>query len=468
MQRNSAISTTLLEKGGGAVLFNPDNSSEFVINGVGLYIWQSLDGQTPVAQIIKGISKEFDGVPPNGVESETNDFLTKVCQGEFAQGASAPFKCPLPIEEFPVRNDGPSSLELSLTGKCNLSCKYCFFADEMKTRPDLPKEDWFRFFDELKGLSVRHVSLSGGEVFSRPDLFEIIDRIIASRLRFDLLSNGSLITRGMAQSLAEPRLKSRILTIQISIDGSKPEIHDQSRGAGSFAGAVQGMRLLQEAGLPVSCRVTINRCNVHDLDDISHFLLEEIGLPSFSTNDAIPLGEGCHNQNSISLTPAQKLEAMETLARLSKKYPSRITATAGPLANHHFFTRLEQLRKGKVQKEPGEGFLSSCGCIFGKLSVNHDGSISPCSILCKLIIGQINQDRLRDIWKSHSVLKTLRERRQIPLSEIADCIQCKWNAFCRGGCPGVTYHQTHDLKRANPHDCYRLFMKETGHGIPKN
>ena len=34
----------------------------------------------------------------------------------------------------------PEELEISLTGKCNLRCKYCFYADEMAALDDLPAQ----------------------------------------------------------------------------------------------------------------------------------------------------------------------------------------------------------------------------------------------------------------------------------------------------------------------------------------
>ena len=40
---------------------------------------------------------------------------------------------------------------------------------------------------------VMDVTLTGGEVFTRPDLFELIDGVIANRMRYTLLSNGTLI-----------------------------------------------------------------------------------------------------------------------------------------------------------------------------------------------------------------------------------------------------------------------------------
>jgi hypothetical protein len=41
--------------------------------------------------------------------------------------------------------------------------------------------------------------------------------------------------------------------------------------------------------------VTINRHNLHDLENVAHLLLNDIGLPAFGTNDAATIGMGCQN-----------------------------------------------------------------------------------------------------------------------------------------------------------------------------
>ena len=43
----------------------------------------------------------------------------------------------------------PRELDLCVTGRCNLKCRYCFYADEMAARNDLPTERWFALFEEV-------------------------------------------------------------------------------------------------------------------------------------------------------------------------------------------------------------------------------------------------------------------------------------------------------------------------------
>ena len=123
-------------------------------------------------------------------------------------------------------------MEIAITGKCNLRCLYCFhFTSAMDVPQDLPTGEWLTFFEELGRLAVLRVVLEGGEPFIRPDLPEIVEGIVKNRMRFNILSNGTLITDDMAAFLASTR---RCEGVQVSIDGSRPETHDACRGQGNF------------------------------------------------------------------------------------------------------------------------------------------------------------------------------------------------------------------------------------------
>ena len=199
----------------------------------------------------------------------------------------------------------PSSVEIAITGRCNLSCKYCFYADEMVALSDLPTERWLAFFEELGRLAVQRVTLTGGEVFTRPDLFELIDGVVANRMRYSLLSNGTLISEKVLQQFEIGRRRLRLDSIQLSVDGSRAEVHDKSR-PGSFERTMRALRLLRQAGFPVVVRVTINRHNVDDLENIARLLLDEMGLDSFGTNEAFHCGIVERQEEGIVLTPAQR------------------------------------------------------------------------------------------------------------------------------------------------------------------
>ncbi|MBI5296408.1 MAG: radical SAM protein [Chloroflexi bacterium] len=354
-----------------------------------------------------------------------------------------------------------SSVNIAITGRCNLRCRYCFYADEMVAFSDLPTASWLAFFKELAHQKVMTVTLTGGEVFTRADLFEIIDGVVENHMRYSLLTNATLVDEKTIQKFDVGKRRLRLNSIQVSVDGSSSEIHDRSRPH-SFTRTMRGLRLLQQAGFPVTVRTTINRHNYLDLENIANLLLNELQLSSFSTNEAMPIGAGCDNQGDVSLTSPEKAQTMEILAGLLDRFPGRITSSAGPLTKLKMYAEMEHARKtGELASSWQMGSLSACGCIFSTLDVLHDGRIVPCHMLSDLSMGNITTHSIEEIWKTHPFLTALRSRRAIPMSQVSGCEHCSWTSYCNGSCPGLAYQLTGDFNRANPEDCYNRFLSET-------
>lgn len=147
-----------------------------------------------------------------------------------------------------------NTVEISITGRCNLSCRYCFYADETI---------------EAFGVGKR-------------------------RLRLD--------------------------SIQFSIDGSCAQVHDASRPPKSFDRALRGLRLMKVRVFPLAVRVTVNRYNLHDLENIARLLPEDVGLASFGTNEADRFGSAkCYGQD-VMPTPEERLLAMVSRSKSSRSH----------------------------------------------------------------------------------------------------------------------------------------------------
>lgn len=354
----------------------------------------------------------------------------------------------------------PRSVDIELTSSCNLRCRYCYFFNNPAVEyVDLSTEEWLQFFDELGSLGVMSLVLAGGEPFTRKDLPTLLEGIVRNRMRYSLLSNGTLIDDEIAAFLAKT---GRCDYVQVSVDGSNPETHDAGRGKGSFEKAIRGIRILQKHGVKVAVRMTIHRHNVGDLEETAKFLLEELGLPGFSTNSAGYLGTCRINADEIQLTTAERQLAMETLTRLAQKYDGRISASAGPLAEGRMWGKMQQARDASAPAFPRGGHLTGCGCPTNKISIRADGAIIPCSMLAHLEMGRINRDSLADVWKNAQAINDLRNRHFISLEGFEFCAGCEYISYCTGNCPGLAYSMTGKVDHPSPDACLRHFLAEGG------
>ncbi|MBF0507760.1 MAG: SynChlorMet cassette radical SAM/SPASM protein ScmE [Deltaproteobacteria bacterium] len=352
----------------------------------------------------------------------------------------------------------PKSVDIDITSRCNLRCKYCYHrTSPADTGNELPTADWLEFFRELAECAVMDVTIGGGEPFIRNDLPELVDGIVANRMRFSILSNGGLIKPEVAKHLAAT---GRCNYVQISVDGSRPEVHDRFRGAGAFEGAMRGLRILQEAGVHVTSRVTIHKYNIADLENIAHLLLDQTGMGSFSTNSASFQGLARTNDD-VLLSPSEQCDAMIKILDLANRYRGRITSAAGPLSLAKGYQEMEQARLAG-RGIPGRGFLTGCGCMWSKLAVRPDGTYVPCGMLSHIALGRINQDRLIDIWQNHPDFLQLRERYKIPLSNFPECADCAYQMTCTGNCPAGGYARTGEVYAPNSDDCLKRFLADGG------
>lgn len=348
----------------------------------------------------------------------------------------------------------PRALDLEITSRCNASCRYCYYLNNPSVDySELPTATWLKFFEELAACQVMNVTLQGGEPLLREDFLTLVDGVVANRMRFSVLTNGSRLTPEVAEHL---KGSGRCDLVQVSLDGSSAEVHEPLRGKGTFAPALAAIRVLLSSGLPTSVRVTVHPGNLDDLDSVARLLLDELNLPSFSTNAVSSLGSSAKYDADCLLTPGERLKAMRVLAHLDAVYPGRIHANAGPLADWRMFRAMEEARvAGKPL--PGRGRLVGCGCIFDRLAVRADGAIIPCVMLPQLVLGQVGTDSLVDVWQTAAGLTAMRERVRIPLDSFETCRDCAWARSCTGNCPGTAFALGEGVNRPCPATCLKRF-----------
>lgn len=357
----------------------------------------------------------------------------------------------------PVIPSTPRYVDIEITSRCNASCQYCYYLNNQGVvYKDLPSSRWLEFIDEMGRAKVMRVCICGGEPFLRDDIFEIITAIVKNRIRFDILTNGTFITSEIACWL---RKTQRCNIIQVSLDGASAKVHESLRGKGSFEPALKAIRILKEKGLPVTVRTTIHPGNIDDLPALANLLLEDLGLAGFSTNSVSSLGTHLKYNDTFFLNPEQRLQAMKALAELDKRYPGRISASAGPLAEWKMFQEMDDARVSG-RDIPGRGRLVGCGCIFERIAVRADGAYTPCVMLPQMALGYIGEDSFEQIWRYFPALNALRERIHISLEDFAECRNCDYLHLCTGNCAGTALSLNLNANTPSPEGCLRRFKEE--------
>lgn len=160
---------------------------------------------------------------------------------------------------------GPVFAAIDLTYKCNLKCPYCYVSAPLrKSAPELPTEIVLRAIDELGKLETLGICLCGGEPVLHREFFRIIEYANDAGIPVNFVTNGTLITEEFAKKLSELNIGS----VQVSLDGSKPEIMDRLRGNGIFHRAVDSIKRLIDYGINTSVAFCATRINIQDFPNV--------------------------------------------------------------------------------------------------------------------------------------------------------------------------------------------------------
>ena len=169
----------------------------------------------------------------------------------------------------------PSRLWVYTNFDCNLACTYCLTSSSPSAeRRALPPDAYFQLIDEAMTAGIDEVFLTGGEPFLLPDIFEKLT-YAAERLPTTVLTNGMLLRGRRQESLRG--LSHLPVTLQVSLDGHLPEIHDAYRGSGSWASTVDAIRLLRTDGFRITIGATETPANAAHTDELRAFV-RELGI----------------------------------------------------------------------------------------------------------------------------------------------------------------------------------------------
>ena len=97
----------------------------------------------------------------------------------------------------------PTSVLFELTCGCNYQCAHCFNPTHKALPEELKTGEIKRVLSEIADLGIFYINLTGGELFTRPDIFQILDWAKELGFVIGINSNGSRITNEMARKLAE-------------------------------------------------------------------------------------------------------------------------------------------------------------------------------------------------------------------------------------------------------------------------
>ncbi len=307
------------------------------------------------------------------------------------------------------------SFAIEVTARCNQRCLYCYnrwradggAATAVPTLADL-QSLVLRLLDEA---APRHVTLTGGEPFSRPDLVEFVAWLHLRRLPVVIISNGGLLTAETARALA----KFRVLAVQLTLAGGDAAAHDAICGSGAFAGVTRAFAYLHEARVPTSGSVLCTSQNAATADAI-FARFAALGVRRLAFNRLNPSGYGRAVVRALMPTRSHVLQALGAAERFAAAGRGTVTNTMPlpPCAVDP--ADFPHVRFGQC----------AAGSKWGEPALGPDGDVRLCT-LQRFALGNLRTTSLATLLASP---RAERFRTQRP----AFCADCPQAPSCLGGC----------------------------------
>ncbi|MBU1052816.1 MAG: radical SAM protein [Proteobacteria bacterium] len=265
----------------------------------------------------------------------------------------------------------PFSIYLSPTSVCNFKCIYCAHSlelSEMKKRYGFVKETmtldtYKKAFEQLSRFpsKIKLLSLTGhGEPLLNKNIAKMVEIAKESKAfeRVEIITNGSLLSKGMSDDL----ISSGIDAVKISIQG------------------ISSFKYQEISKTNIDFKKFMDNINYFykNKEDTKLFVkILDIALEKDEEEKFYNLFSGCSDRMFIE--------------KVQKTYDG-VKATDSLDINYD--------RQGRVIEK-----RKVCPLAFFMLGILPNGDVKPCdSVYVPVVLGNVNSDRITDIWQSEKHL----------------------------------------------------------------
>jgi MoaA/NifB/PqqE/SkfB family radical SAM enzyme len=312
---------------------------------------------------------------------------------------------------------GPILATLLTNYTCNYRCKMCDLPEkgEQLRKRGLKELSTSELKDALRDfadLGVSGIGFTGGEPLLRDDIFELMKYTKKLGMIAHLNTNGSLLNMERANKLLDCGTNS----LNISLDGAKPETHDKIRGhKGAFHEAVNAITLVNQLRNKRQKPIKIKIVTVISEDNID----EIVDLISLS----VKLGA-----DYVDFIPEQNFKNPSISRDInSTNYSDSFFKSLDKVVEYLLKVKDVRVENSaqhlKLFKRSFKGEKSPLSCYAGYNSYGLDcfGLIYPCMpwFNWNRSVGNVRDTNLKDFWYS--------KKYNLTRKAIAKCKDCYLN-----------------------------------------
>ena len=153
----------------------------------------------------------------------------------------------------------PETLWFNTGTLCNIECVNCYILSSPTNDAlvYITAEEVSGYLDQIeeRAWPIREIAFTGGEPFMNPEMIAMTEASLARGYEVLILTNAMrpMMRKRVKEGLL--RLNAAYpgkLTLRISVDHYRPDLHDAERGEGSFALTLEGMQWLRDNGFTMA------------------------------------------------------------------------------------------------------------------------------------------------------------------------------------------------------------------------
>lgn len=199
----------------------------------------------------------------------------------------------------------PLNAEWELTHLCNLECIHCYIPKE-SSKDTLTLNQCKKIIDELYNQGCLSITFTGGEPFTHPSFIEIYTYAKEKGFLVTLFSNGTLITKDIADHLKLYPPAG----VEITVHSMRKAVYEEISGvSGSYNSCMNGIMLIVDRGIPLTIKSIGMTWNKDDIITVKTWA-ESLGKGVKFKFDPVIIPRLDHTKDllKLRLTPEEIIE----------------------------------------------------------------------------------------------------------------------------------------------------------------
>lgn len=389
-----------------------------ILDKIGSIIYSELsDTPKSIKEISTAVSRRFENVSSSVISQDITDLLKELSEDGFVWGCENPDNSVFPRffsykdkkdepvnivkEEISVADEGRYDgkwfdgyrllrIHIGISWACNERCVHCYFPNEYRAGI-MPRSMFDKILSQAREKNVLNITLSGGEPMLNSNLVYFIRQCRIHNFSINLLTNLTLLTEPILNEIKATPL----ISIQTSLYSMDECIHDAiTQQKGSFGKTKQAIELLHRYNIPMHINCPIMKQNKESYKEV----LEWAKSMNIEAGFDYMLF-GCFDGSCKNLNCRLDLSDIEHIVENDKN----------------------NAPQDVVDKD------MMCPVCQSSLCISPKGDVYPCEGWQSLVMGNINDTSLSEIWENGELANQLRS---LTIKDFSKCSSCGSRDFC--------------------------------------